>query len=157
MIELPVKPATTEDSIHGMAMKAATRGSQEARSDRRYSFLQRIMLQHSHPPKLALDGLGAVLGAWLLWERKALAGLGLLIGLSVLGNIAAWRVDINALSETPLGKWMLVQAELPNVIIRTLGATVLACGVWLHSVSTMVIGTGLVLLARLTRRILKRA
>ena len=117
-------------------------------SNTAYSFAERIMLQHSYLPKLALDCLGIVLGAYLLWQRQVLAALGLLIGLSILGNIVAWKQDIHALSETKLGQWMLIQARPANLIIRTLGAAVLAYGLWLHSAGVILCGVGIIVLAR---------
>lgn len=95
--------------------------------------MQRIMLQHAYPPKLFSDCLGIVLGIYFLWHNILWVALLALFGLSILGNIIAWKQDINKLAQTPLGKWMLIQANPTNMIVRTIGAAILSFGVWLHS------------------------
>lgn len=113
-----------------------------------YNFAERIMLQHSYVPKLMLDCLGIVVGGALFWQRKLWWALIALIGLSILGNIVAWRQDIYKLAKTPLGKWFLYQAKPVNLIVRTLGAGVIAVGLWRHSAWIIVVGAAVVYLGR---------
>lgn len=107
------------------------------------------MLQHAYPPKLISDCLGIVLGIYFLWQNNLWVALLALFGLSILGNVIAWKQDINKLAQTSLGKWMLVQANPTNLIVRTIGAAVLCYGVWLHSGIIILIGMGVIFLARL--------
>ena len=113
-----------------------------------YNFAERIMLQHSYLPKLALDCIGIALGGVLFWQRQIWWALVALIGLSILGNVVAWRQDIYKLAKTRLGKWMLYQAKPVNLVVRTIGAGVVAYGLWLHSAWVIVAGVAVVFLGR---------
>ena len=76
----------------------------------------------------------------------------LVFGLSALGNVAVWRVDINELAATNLGKWMLGQTQPANLIIRTVGFAVVLVGVWVHSFLPMLGGVLIIVLARVVGR-----
>ncbi len=114
-----------------------------------FTFAERIMLQHAYAPKLISDCLGIGLGIYFLWQNTLWAALLALFGLSILGNVIAWKQDIRQLAQTPLGKWMLVQANPVNLVVRTIGAAVLAYGVWLHAPIVILAGVGVIFLARL--------
>jgi hypothetical protein len=116
---------------------------------RSYNFAERIMLQHAHPAKLTLDCLGIGLGCHFLWEHRLAWALVSLFGLSILGNIVVWRVDIDRLARTDLGRWMLGQATPVNLVGRSIGATVLACGLWWHSPVSIAGGIAVIVAARL--------
>jgi hypothetical protein len=115
----------------------------------KFNFMERIMLQHSYLPKLISDCVGIVLGIYFLWNNNLAYALISLFGLSIFGNIIAWKQDISKLAETKLGKWMLLQAKPINLIVRSIGAIVLAYGVWLHSLNFILIGIGIIVLARI--------
>ena len=115
---------------------------------RTFNFAERIMLQHAHPAKLALDCLGIVIGCHLLWTHHLAWALLSLFGMSILGNLVVWRVDLERLARTALGRWMLGQATPVNLVVRSLGATVLACGLWWHSAVYMAAGVAVILAAR---------
>jgi hypothetical protein len=115
---------------------------------RTYNFADRIMLQHAHPAKLSLDCLGIALGCHFLWTHRLGWALVSLFGLSILGNLVVWRVDLDRLARTALGRWMLGQATPVNLIVRSLGATVLACGLWSHSALSMAAGIAVIVAAR---------
>jgi hypothetical protein len=87
----------------------------------RFNFMERIMLQHSHLPKLISDCTGIVLGIYFLWVNNLAFALISLFGLSIFGNFIAWKQDINEIAETELGKWMLLQAKPVNLIVRSIG------------------------------------
>lgn len=114
-----------------------------------FNFAERIMLQHAYIPKLTLDCLGIVVSAFLFWYHQLVWAVVVLIGLSLLGNVVAWNQDIKKLAKTPLGKWMLYQAKPVNLIIRTIGAVILAYGLWLHSWLVLLVGLIVILIARL--------
>jgi len=116
--------------------------------ENRYSFAERVMLQHAYLPKLALDCLGIIGSGVLLWQRYILFALAVLMGFSLLGTIVAWRQDINKLAETPLGKWMLYQAKPINLVVRTLGATILAFGLCRHSFQVSAGGVATIFIGR---------
>ena len=115
----------------------------------KFNSMERIMLQHSYPPNLISDCLGIVLGIYFLWDNSLVYALISLFGPSIFGNIIAWKQDINKLAETKLGKWMLLQAKPINLIVRSIGAIVLAYGVWLHSLNFILLGIGIIVLARI--------
>ena len=115
---------------------------------RSFNFAERIMLQHAHPAKLALDCLGIALGCHFLWTHRLAWALLSLFGLSILGNVVAWRVDLDRLARTPLGRWMLGQARPGNLIVRSLGAIVLACGLWWHCAAYIAAGLAAIVAAR---------
>lgn len=110
------------------------------------------MLQHAYPPKLVSDCFGVVVGIYFLWSNKLLLALLVLFGLSILGNIIAWKQDITKLAETKLGKWMLVQAKPVNLIVRSIGAAVLAYSLWIHSLQMIAVAITIIVLARLVSK-----
>jgi hypothetical protein len=113
-----------------------------------FSFIERIMLQHATPLKLTIDLTGVVLGFYFLWANQLIPALTCLFGLSILGNVVVWHVDIQKLAKTKLGQWMLGQAHLANLVIRTIGFFILAYGVWLHSFLPMSVGAIIIILGR---------
>ena len=117
-----------------------------------FTFIERIMLQHAHPLKLAFDFLGIALCIYFVWVHRLIPALVLVFGLSALGNVAVWRVDINELAATNLGKWMLGQTQPANLIIRTVGFAVVLVGVWVHSFLPMLGGVLIIVLARVVGR-----
>ena len=118
------------------------------KSENEFNFIERIMLQHADPIKLACDCIGIVLCIYFLWVNNLLLALILLFGLSILGNILVWKSDIKKLSETALGKWMLGQAQPLNLIFRTIGFFILLFGIWKHYFLIMIIGIIIIVLAR---------
>ncbi len=114
-----------------------------------FNFIECIMLQHANPIKLTSDCIGIVLCFYFLWVNDLLLALILLFGLSVMGNILVWKIDIKKISETTLGKWMLVQAQPLNLILRTIGFVIVLFGLWRHSFLFIILGIIIIALARL--------
>lgn len=98
-----------------------------------FTFLERIMLQHASPLKLAWDGAGLLLGIRLIYQRRLAVGVGSLLGGSLLGSVLVWRQDPHELASTRLGVWMLGQAEPANLIVRTVGFVVVLLSIWHRS------------------------
>lgn len=115
---------------------------------RSFNFAERIMLQHAHPAKLTLDCLGIVVGCYFLWIHRLPWALLSLFGMSILGNVVVWRVDVDRLARTDLGRWMLGQARPANLVLRSIGALVLACGLWFHSAAYIIGGMLVIVAAR---------
>jgi hypothetical protein len=113
-----------------------------------FNFIERIMLQHATPLKLTIDLTGVALGFYFLWINQLVPALACLFGLSILGNIVVWHVDIQKLAKTKLGQWMLGQAQPANLIIRTIGFFILVYGVWSHSFLIMSVGAVIIILGR---------
>lgn len=116
---------------------------------RDFNFMERVMLQHAYIPKLVTDCLGIVLGLFFLWNQNLIFGLLCLFGMSILGSVIAWKQNVHQLARTKLGRWMLIQANPINLIVRTVGFGVLCYGVWLHSTVVIVIGCFIVITGRL--------
>lgn len=75
-----------------------------------------------------------------------------LLGLSILGSLVVWRLDVGALAKTRLGAWMLVQADPANLIIRTVGFVVFLVAIWQHSLWLAVGGLSVIVAARVVGR-----
>ncbi|WP_310395583.1 hypothetical protein [Hymenobacter sp.] len=116
-----------------------------------YTFWEKVMLQHAYVPKLVADCLGILLGALLLWTNHPLWAAAAVFGLSFLGSFLARNQDLPQLSTTPLGRWMLEQAKPVNLLVRTVGALVLSYGIWSHRMGYLILGMGLIVLARQIR------
>jgi hypothetical protein len=114
----------------------------------KFNFIKRIMLQHATPLKLTIDLTGVALCFYFLWVNQRIPALAFLFGLSILGTIVVWHVDIQKLAKTKLGQWMLGQAQPANLIIRTGGFFILLYGVWLHSFLIMIVGAIIIVLGR---------
>lgn len=114
-----------------------------------FNFIERIMLQHANPLKLTFDFVGVALCFYFLWVDKIILALACLFGLSILGNIVVWRVDIHELAKTKLGQWMLGQAKPANLVIRTVGFLILLYGVWNHTFLIIVVGAVIIVLGRI--------
>jgi hypothetical protein len=113
-----------------------------------FSFTERIMLQHATPLKLIIDLSGVALGFYFLWANQLAPALACLFGLSILGSIVVWHVDAQKLAKTKLGQWMLGQAQSANLIIRTVGFSILAYGAWFHSFPIIIVGAVIIILGR---------
>lgn len=115
---------------------------------RPFNFAERVMLQHADPVKLGLDCVGIVLSAGLLWAHRLSLALLVLFGLNLLGSLLALRVDLHRLAQTKLGGWMLQQAHPVNLVVRTVGAVVLAVGFWSHAAWLIAAGVVVIVAAR---------
>ena len=114
-----------------------------------FRFTERIMIQHAHPAKLAID-IGGVLTGWdFLWIHQLLFALIALFGVSLFGTMLVWRQDIGRLYQTTLGKWMIIQAEPRNLIVRSIGFAVVCYGFWSHALPYFPIGIVIIIAARL--------
>ncbi len=113
-----------------------------------FNFIESIMLQHANPIKLLCDCTGIVLCIYFLWTDNLLLALILLFGFSILGNALVWKSDIQKLSETQLGKWMLGQAKPLNLVLRTIGFFIFLFGIWRHYFLFIVTGIIVIALAR---------
>ena len=71
-----------------------------------------------------------------------------LFGASVLGTLLVWKKDIIQLYESPLGKWMIGQANPVNLIVRSIGFALLCYGFWSHSAIYFPLGVVIIVLAR---------
>lgn len=124
----------------------------DQRNDAVLSFRQRIMVQHASPVKLTVDLAGVVAGGYLLWMHHLIPALVCLLGLSILGSLVVWRLNVGALAKTRLGAWMLVQADPANLIIRTVGFVAFLVAIWKHSLWLAVVGLSVIVAARVVGR-----
>ena len=118
------------------------------RSDSNWTFAN-LHIQHAHPAKLTTDILSVFIGWYFLWSHHLLFALLTLFGASVLGTLLVWRQSVSQLYETRLGKWMIVQAEPVNVVVRSVGFAVVCYGFWSHNVLYFPIGIAVIVAARL--------
>jgi hypothetical protein len=113
-----------------------------------FHFIERIMIQHAHPAKLITDILGIFIGWYFLWSHNLLFALIALFGVSVLGTLLVWGQDVSQLYETKLGKWMIVQAEPINLLVRSIGFAVVCYGFWSHTAFYFPLGIVIIIAAR---------
>jgi hypothetical protein len=113
-----------------------------------FRFIERIMIQHAHPVKLGTDILGVLLGWYFLWMHQLFLAFVALFGVSVLGTLLVWRQNLSELYETKLGKWMVVQAEPVNLVVRSIGFAIVCYGFWSHAALYFPIGIIIIILAR---------
>lgn len=113
-----------------------------------FHFIERIMIQHAHPAKLITDILGILIGWYFLWSHNLLFALIALFGVSVLGTLLVWGQDVSQLYETKLGKWMIVQAEPMNLLVRSIGFAVVCYGFWSHTALYFPLGIVIIIAAR---------
>lgn len=114
----------------------------------RFSFVETIMIQHAHPAKLTSDILGVIVGWYFLWTHSFVLALIAIFGASVLGTLLVWKKDIVQLYESPLGKWMIGQANPINLIVRSIGFFLLCYGFWSHSAIYFPLGVLIIVIAR---------
>lgn len=107
------------------------------------------MAQHAHPLKLGCDSAGVAVCFYWTWNRRLPAALLTLFGSSILGSVLARKADTDQLAATPLGRWMLGQAEPLNLVLRTAGLAVSLVGSWRHSGTLVLGGIGTIVAARM--------
>lgn len=112
------------------------------------TFIERVMVQHAHPLKLGCDSAGVVACFYLTWRRQLPAALLTLFGSSILGSVLARHADSSQLVMTPLGRWMLGQAQPVNLVLRTSGLTLSLVGAWRHSSGLVLGGAAAIVAAR---------
>jgi hypothetical protein len=113
-----------------------------------FGFAERIMIQHAHPLKLSTDILGVLIGWYFLWAHNLPFALLAIFGASVLGTVLVWGENVSHLYETKLGKWMSVQAEPTNLVVRSVGFAFVCYGFWSHSILYFPIGITIIIAAR---------
>ncbi len=113
-----------------------------------FHFIERIMIQHAHPVKLTTDIIGVLIGWYFLWSHNLLFALVALFGVSILGTLLVWRIDVAQLYETKLGQWMIGQAKPINLFVRSVGFAVVCYGFWSHTAIYFPIGIVLIIAAR---------
>lgn len=115
----------------------------------RLTWLDKLMVQHAHPPKLILDTVAYMWGLYCFWHHELVAGLVVLFGIGGLGTVLAFRKDMAALARTSLGRLLLVSSHPANMLLQVVGYIVIAYGVWIHSTPTVLTGATSVLLGHL--------
>lgn len=112
----------------------------------RYTWLERLTLRKFHPRKIFFDlasGMWAVYFLWYQdWQRALLVGL----TISLLGYISVWNVDVEKMSETPLGKLALLHLHPFNLITQLIGLVPLVYGIWIHSTEYILGGLSIVMI-----------
>ena len=107
------------------------------------------MLQHAHPAKFVAEILGVIWGSYFLWIHNWIAAMISSLILFLGSTIALWYRPIEHLTETALGKIMLVYTTPTNFVIYNLTALPVIYGLWTHQGLYFVGGYSLLLLPHL--------
>ncbi|HLH70655.1 MAG TPA: hypothetical protein VKY90_16990 [Candidatus Dormibacteraeota bacterium] len=105
-----------------------------------------LLLHQSHPAKLAVDVLAAIISGLLLWRRRPLPGLAVRYLLPLVGSAAVLaRADLSRHRERRAGRYMLDHMPPGAQGLRFVGDLLMALGAWRRQPPLIAMGGALVL------------
>jgi hypothetical protein len=106
-----------------------------------------VLLHQVHPVKLGFDLTASVVSNFLLWRHRLVSGVLTRYLLPVAGSALVLRyADVEALAETPRGRYVLDHMPPAATALRLAGDTVMAAGAWRRRPGWMLAG-GLIVAA----------
>lgn len=102
---------------------------------------EKLLYHHAHPAKLMVDGVSAVVAAWLLWEQHLLraAAVGLVPPI-VTSLLVLQFVDLERVKRSPLGRYVGRHMSLPLHITAVAGVFIFWGGAWYRSIFYCIVG-----------------
>jgi hypothetical protein len=111
---------------------------------REYSALERYMLLRSHPRKIFFDLIALVWTIYFLWQQSLAGAFFVGLGISLVGTMSVTGANPDRLSQTTLGKLLLLHLHPVNLTTQIVGVIPLLYGVWDHSALWILTGFSLV-------------
>jgi hypothetical protein len=100
-----------------------------------------LLVHQVHPVKLGFDISASVISNLLLWQHRLGAAIASRYFLPVAGSALVLRfADLEALKETPRGRYVLEHMTPATTALRLAGDTMMAVGAWRRRPSWMVAG-----------------
>lgn len=113
------------------------------------SFWQRLIVRRGHPRRIIIAFVGALWGLYFLWLHNWPSAVAIILGSMLLGELATLGLREEPLSQTLLGRIMLLHLHPANLLLQFAGGALLLYGVWLHSGRWLMAGVSMVFLGHL--------
>ena len=90
------------------------------------------MLQHAHPMKFVAELLGIAWAIYFLWNHNWVAAIITSLSFFLGSTLALWNKPIDHLTDTTLGRAMLVYAKPLNFLVYNISVVPVVYGLWTH-------------------------
>ncbi len=104
-----------------------------------------VLVHQVHRVKLGFDITASIVSNFLLWRHRLVSGILTRYMLPAAGSALVLRyADVEALAETPRGRYVLEHMPPATTVLRLAGDTVMAVGAWRRRPRWMLAGGMLV-------------
>ena len=110
------------------------------------TFLQEFMLSRGHPRQIILHLVGGIWTVYFLWQHNWMWALGCFALSELTSEMLSTETGAEMLSQTTLGKILLLHANPLNFFVQAIGGALLVYTLWLHSLPGIMIAISLILL-----------
>jgi hypothetical protein len=110
------------------------------------TFLQELMLSRGHPRQIILHLVGGIWAVYFLWQHDWMWALGSFAVAELSSELLSTKTGAEMLSQTTLGKLMLLHANPINFFVQAAGGILLVYSIWMHSFIGIMLGAWLILL-----------
>lgn len=114
--------------------------------DRNFSAMERWVLRRAHPVAIVLDLIGSIWAIYFLWLQNWQYALGIIVLERVISILLVWKVNLNELANTAIGKIALLHLHPFNFTVQLVGLIIALIGVWQHSTVYTLAGISLIVL-----------
>ncbi len=110
------------------------------------SMFERWALMQYHPRNLFFRAVSLIWLAYFIWHRDWPSAIFIGAVLNIAGFLSVRDVDLQALSETVLGKLAILHIQPANFTLQIVGLALSVWGLWYHSLEYSLLGLSSLLL-----------
>lgn len=110
------------------------------------TFLQEFMLSRGHPRQIILHTVGGIWTIYFLWLHNWLWALACFAVAELISEMLSTQMGAEMLSQTTLGKIMILHANPVNFLVQATGGVLLLYCIWIHSVTGIMLAVSIILL-----------
>lgn len=110
------------------------------------TFLQEFMVSRGHPRQIIVHVVGGIWAVYFLWLHNWMWALAFFAIAELISEMLSTETEAETLSQTTLGKIMILHANPVNFSIQVIGGGLLVYFVWVHSVTGIMFAISVILL-----------
>lgn len=110
------------------------------------TFLQEFMLTRGHPRQMILHMVGGIWAIYFLWRHDWMWALACFAVAEVMSELLSTQNEAEMLSQTTLGKIMILHANPVNFLVQAVGSALLVYSIWIHSLTGTMLAISVILL-----------
>lgn len=113
------------------------------------SMVEKYLLMRAHPRSIFTDIVGLIWFLYFTWNHNWTAALLVFTIFRIVALALVWKVNIELLSKTVVGKIALLHIHPINLIIQLTGFIIFLNGIWQHTLYLILVGISIILLGHL--------
>lgn len=113
------------------------------------SWLQRSFLRRFHPRSIFMDVVGFIWFTYFFWIHDWKSAIAIVIVERIIAFFSVAHVDVEAFSDTSLGRIGLLHLHPANFAIQIFGSIILLYGIWQHATEVILGGVSLIFLGHI--------